>query len=314
MLAYLHSHHWRQVSWRIHCTYLHRLCNVTLLQPFFFIFIISWQETRWCTLSPFNSTKTNLLSASTTLILPIPCYRVVLLRAAIYLFFCFKSKCITPPRRSRYSQHHLTTFRKVLTLVTCRKGGGGDTKLTFVQPVQIVPYTLSHSVDQMSHSQTARGDWRCGSHSDGSVRPSLLHRERQPLVTNDPKKGSHQNSSSELSASSMAWSWRLVPGSRGCWGKKKKVHLILNTRLILRRMWKKSNKKWYWPLAVWPSSSGVWSCFSFCGESSWCCRGRRRLAGPQWCQCPQGPASQTRNPPAEGGYAKVKPEQSRKHV
>lgn len=53
---------------------------------------------------------------------------------------------------------HIGTFRK-----------GGNTKLTFVQPVQIVAYTQSLSVDQMSHSQTAQGDWRCGSHSDGGV-------------------------------------------------------------------------------------------------------------------------------------------------
>lgn len=69
-----------------------------------------------------------------------------------------------------YSQHHLTAFRKVLMLVEKT----GNTKLTIVQPVQIVPYTLSHSVDQMSHSQTAPGDWRCSSHSNGDVRrPSI---------------------------------------------------------------------------------------------------------------------------------------------
>lgn len=46
--------------------------------------------------------------------------------------------------------------------------------------------------------------------------------QHQPLVTDKRSpKGSRQNSSSELSASNMAWSWRLVPGSRGCWGGKK---------------------------------------------------------------------------------------------
>lgn len=80
---------------------------------------------------------------------------------------------------------------------------GGDTKLNFVQPVQIVPYTLSHSVDQMSHSQTAQGDSRCGCHSNRvvcrssfTVASAIGHRQKKP----------HQNSSSELSASSMAWS------------------------------------------------------------------------------------------------------------
>lgn len=59
--------------------------------------------------------------------------------------------------------------------------------LTIVQPVQIVPYTLSHSVDQMSHSQTAPGDWRCSSHSNGDVRQASItgalavgHRQKEP--------------------------------------------------------------------------------------------------------------------------------------
>jgi len=48
--------------------------------------------------------------------------------------------------------------------------------------------------------------------------------EHQLLVTDKKSPaGSHQNSSSELSASSMAWSWRLVPGSRGCWGVEMKI-------------------------------------------------------------------------------------------
>lgn len=43
-----------------------------------------------------------------------------------------------------------------------------------MEPVQIVPYTQSHSADQMSHSQTAQGDWRCFSHSDSDVRQASI--------------------------------------------------------------------------------------------------------------------------------------------
>lgn len=95
------------------------------------------------------------------------------------------SKCHTSPAKPLESTSpdniqksaHIGTFRR----------GGGDTKLTFVQPVQIVPYTLSHSVDQMSHSQTAQGDWRCGSHSDEGVRwasfagaSAIGYRQKEP--------------------------------------------------------------------------------------------------------------------------------------
>lgn len=96
-----------------------------------------------------------------------PAYFVFRSSNFIYLFFYVKVHHTSPakPLESTSPDNiqksaHIGTFRK----------GGGDTKLTFVQPVQIVPYTQSHSVEQMSHCQTAQGDWRCGSHSDGDVR------------------------------------------------------------------------------------------------------------------------------------------------
>lgn len=105
----------------------------------------------------------------------------------------------------------------------------GGTKLTFVQFfVHIVLYTLPHSADQMSHCQTAQGDWRCGCHSDGP--PSQVASTSGHKTQTGARTGSHQNSSSELSASSMAWSWRLVPGSRGCWGRIENMIIFLYIR------------------------------------------------------------------------------------
>ena len=110
----------------------------------------------------------------------------------------------------------------MLTLVLLERGA--NTKLTFVQPVQIVPYTLSHSVDQMSHSQTAQGDWRCGSHSDdGGVRRASF--TGASLVTD---KKEPNRASSELVLGAVGQQHGLVlsagPGLSGLlWRENKRI-------------------------------------------------------------------------------------------
>lgn len=77
--------------------------------------------------------------------------------------------------------------------------------------------------------QTVQGGWRCGSHSDeGGREVDQPHWSPAKKGAPAPPEGSLQNSSSELSASSMAWSCRLVPGSPGCWGATTNLTWNLN--------------------------------------------------------------------------------------
>lgn len=99
----------------------------------------------------------------------------------------------------------------------------------------------SHSGYQMSHSQTALGGWRHGCHSDGDFSFSLLPSLQYGIGGSSP---AGQNSSSELSASSMAWSWLPFPVSPGCWEEENSfqrrqiVHekYAVKTDLLLSRL------------------------------------------------------------------------------
>lgn len=121
--------------------------------------------------------------------------------------------------------------------------------------------------------------------------------QHRPLVGGHRQKQKPQRVSLELIFGAVGQQHGLVL-TAGPWFsellRRRRQLVTFTSSLILNE----TNNERYWPPAVWPSSSGAWSCSSFCGESSWCCRGHRRLTGPLWCRFPPGPTSQTHNPPA----------------
>lgn len=106
----------------------------------------------------------------------------------------------TPPDNTGKSAH-IDTLRNI---------GKGDTKNTSVQPLHILGIRWV----------IAKQPWVDGDTVVIAMGIFLLYfcqASDTGLVAYKKVGPAGQNSSSELSASSMAWSWLLLPGSPGCW-------------------------------------------------------------------------------------------------